>query len=59
MDLAEHWNAIDVERLVEEENAPKPPKEPLEPQEHIQSTEKYLNEELEELGLSEWIGKDK
>ena len=59
MDQAEHWGMADVERLIEEEKMPPPPKEPREPKERIQSTEKYLNQELEELGLTEWIGKDK
>ena len=59
MDQAEHWSRADVERLIEEEKMPPPPKEPREPKERIQSTEKYLNVELEEYGLTEWIGKDK
>ncbi len=59
MDQAEHWTMADVERMIEEEKMPPPAKEPREPKERIQSTEKYLNAELEELGLTEWIGKDK
>ena len=59
MDQAEHWSMADVERLIEEEKMPPPPKEPREPKERMQSTEKYLNAELVELGLTEWIGKDK
>ena len=52
----------DIRKQIEEEKMPKPPKPPrvpVEPKERIQSTAKYLDAELEELGLAEWIGKDK
>ena len=59
LDSGQHWMAKDVEKMIEEEKIPKPPRELMDPKDKIQSTEKYLNTELEELGLAEFIGKDK
>ena len=50
----------DVRAQLERElNGEKEPKEPKEKVPVIQTTERLLNEELMELGMEEWIGKDK